>query len=79
MSPAIAPKIFKGSVVRSERREREHWFLVDCRLSARTYHANNAPDMSGRTRRPMLGSTVASHERLCLVDQAMLVVEAAEL
>ena len=34
--------------------------------------------MSWRTRRPMLGPTVAGHERLCFVYQATLVVEAAE-
>jgi hypothetical protein len=34
--------------------------------------------MSWRTRRLMLGPTVASHERLCLVHQAMVVAEAAE-
>jgi len=78
MSPAIAPKTFEGSVARSEHRERDHCFIVDCRLSERTYRANNAPDMSWRTRRPMLGPTVASPERLCLVYQAMLVVEATE-
>ena len=34
--------------------------------------------MGWGTRRPMLGPTVASPERLCLVYQAMLAVEAAE-
>ena len=34
--------------------------------------------MNWRTRRLMLGPTVASHEHLCLVHQAMLVVEAIE-
>ncbi len=62
----------------SQLQHHEHRYLVDCRLCGETYYANYAPDMSWRTRRIMLGLTVAAHERICVVYQAMCVVEAVE-
>lgn len=52
--------------------------MVDCRLCGETYYANYAPDMSWRSRNLIRDLTVAAHERICVVYQAMCIVQAVE-
>jgi hypothetical protein len=78
MSSPTAPKTFESSVAHSEHHDRHGCFVVLCRLCGETYYAHYAPDMSWRSRHMMLDLTVAAHERICVVYQAMCVVQAAE-
>ena len=78
MTSPIAPKTFESSVQHTEHSDRHGCFVVLCRLCGETYYAHYAPDMSWRSRHMMLDLTVAAHERICVVYQAMCIVQAAE-
>ena len=74
----IAPTTFESSVQHAVHREGEYRFVIDCRPCGDRYDANYAPDLSWRTRYLMRDLTIAAHERICVVHQAMCIVEAAE-